>query len=221
MSLRFTILGFLSTTPASGYELSHQFNQALGAWWHALPSQIYPELRRLEAEGLIEGEVSKENRLNKRIYRLTEKGDVELQAWIEGPIDYPPERDPERVQLILLDKSAPEVIRAHLLHHRAHYQERLSLWRQHFDAMMDGTHPRLQARLTGRAASEHGLIAGLKRIAVEGNMRRAELEIAWANSTLAWLDSLAAQQGDDKAPTQPARKAGKRRTARVAAATTR
>jgi hypothetical protein len=39
------------TTPASGYELTRQFNQALGVWCQALPNEIYPELRRLGAEG--------------------------------------------------------------------------------------------------------------------------------------------------------------------------
>ena len=122
MSLQYAILGHLSTTPASGYELARQFALGLGAWY-GLPSQIYPELKKLELKGLIEGEASADDRLNKRIYRLTERGERELQRWVEKPVPYKPPRDAERIQLILLDKSSPEVVRKHLVRHKTHFKK--------------------------------------------------------------------------------------------------
>lgn len=211
MSLRFSILGFLSTTPASGYDLSRQFSQGVGALWEASASQIYPELRELERLRLIEGELYTADRLNKRIYRLTEEGKRELQQWVEADNEYPPERDAERIRLIFLDKSSRETIRRHLIRHREHYERRLSIWQSQHDGIVDGTHPRLKERLAERSSEEHELIVGLKRVVFEGNMRRAELEIQWANDTLNWLESLGAEKFSHDEPTsveQPIKRVG-------------
>jgi DNA-binding PadR family transcriptional regulator len=206
MSLKFAILGFLSTTPATGYDLAKQFTDGIGASWYAIPSQIYPELRRLEADGLIAGESSTNDRLNKRTYVLSERGQQELQRWIESAIEYPPTRDPERIQLILMDESKPEVIRAHLLRHRAHFEARHALWQERLDELLQGTQPRLRARLAGRPATSHALVKGLKIAAVEGNLDRADLEIKWVDRTIAWLDTLKAPKAIRKgARASPAR----------------
>ena len=201
MSLPYAILGHLSTTPATGYELAQQFKQGLGAWF-GLPSQIYPELKKLEEKGLFEGESSTEDRLNKRIYRLTAKGERDLQHWVEGPVSYKPPRDAERVQLILMDKAPIESIRKHLIRHRAHFRKVMSLWQTQLDALSDGSHPRLRPRLAGRPTAEHALIIGLKQAGAEGNLKRAECEVAWANKWLEWLEA----QERERAPEQKRKK---------------
>ena len=54
MSLRHAVLGMLSVTSCTGYELTQWFDSSLQHAWHASHSQIYPELAKLEAEGLAE-----------------------------------------------------------------------------------------------------------------------------------------------------------------------
>src|SRR5262245_39367238 len=103
MSLRYAILGFLSSTPASGYQIGREFQNGAGSYWSALPSQIYPELHELEELGWVSGQVSKTDRLRRKIFRLTPRGEEELQKWVEADNDYPPERDSERLRLIFLD----------------------------------------------------------------------------------------------------------------------
>ncbi|MEO2119555.1 MAG: PadR family transcriptional regulator, partial [Microbacterium sp.] len=56
MSLRYALLALLRVGPLSGYELAKQFTQSVGHVWHAPDSQIYPELRKMEADGLVEAE---------------------------------------------------------------------------------------------------------------------------------------------------------------------
>ena len=56
MSLRYALLALLRVGPLSGYDLQKQFSLSVGHVWHAPDSQIYPELRKMETEGLIEGE---------------------------------------------------------------------------------------------------------------------------------------------------------------------
>ena len=50
------ILGLLAIGPRSGYEIKATVDRSTRYFWAASYGQIYPELRRLEREGLIEGE---------------------------------------------------------------------------------------------------------------------------------------------------------------------
>ena len=45
MSLRYALLGFLTTEDASGYRLAQEFGESVGWFWHASHSQIHPELQ--------------------------------------------------------------------------------------------------------------------------------------------------------------------------------
>src|SRR3954451_7220757 len=80
MSLRHAVLGLLSATPGSGYELTQWFDRSLNHAWHASHSQIYPELAKLEAEGL--AEVIGEGARRSKTYAVTEAGQDELRRWL-------------------------------------------------------------------------------------------------------------------------------------------
>lgn len=207
MSLRYAILGFLSSTPSTGYDLGRAFSLGAGAYWEASTSQIYPELRRLEDEGLIEGKVSQSDRLNRCVYRLTRAGKEDLKRWVESEINYPPRRDPERIQLLFLDESDRDTIRQHLERHRAHYERVLSAWRAVQQSIHDRTHPRLKDRLASHDRREWNLIIGLKQLVTDGDIGRAEFELRWCKQALDWLDKLSPQE----IPSKP-RSAGRTRT---------
>jgi DNA-binding PadR family transcriptional regulator len=200
MSLRYAILGFLGTRPSTGYDLGRAFSLGAGAYWEASKSQIYPELQRLEREGLTEGKVSPSDRLNRRVYRLTKSGKEELRRWVESDVEYPPRRDPERIQLLFLDESDRETIRHHLERHRAQYERVLAAFRATHQAILDRTHPLLKERLANHDPSGWNLIVGLKRLALEGDIGRAEFELRWCNQVLEWIDKLSSQE----VPTTPA-----------------
>ena len=54
MSLDFAILGFLSYSPFTGYDLKKFFDQSVRHFWTADQSQIYRILARLGDEGKVE-----------------------------------------------------------------------------------------------------------------------------------------------------------------------
>lgn len=86
MALRFAILGLLMDGPSSGYDLSRRFAEVIGAYaWDAKHSQIYPELRRLKEEGLIE--VASRGARGRTAYRCTAEGLSELRDWLTTPAD--------------------------------------------------------------------------------------------------------------------------------------
>ena len=80
MSLRFGLLGLLSTRPMSGYELARTFDEALSAVWSAGHSQIYPELARLEESGLIR--VAETGPRGRKVYAVTAQGGREFRDWL-------------------------------------------------------------------------------------------------------------------------------------------
>lgn len=84
MSLRYALLGLLAEGPASGYELTRRFQEGIGSFaWTAGHSQIYPELARLVADGLVE--VVAEGPRGRRDHAVTDPGREALRSWLMGP----------------------------------------------------------------------------------------------------------------------------------------
>lgn len=84
MALRYAILGLLLDRPGSGYDLAGRFADVIGAYaWDAKHSQIYPELRRLEQDGLVE--VLERGARRRTTYRCTDEGLAALRAWLMAP----------------------------------------------------------------------------------------------------------------------------------------
>jgi DNA-binding PadR family transcriptional regulator len=82
-TLDYALLGLLSQSPQSGYDLRKIFESwALGSY-SGSPGAIYPALRRLEREGLIKGEVDATTALRpKKVFRPTAAGRKTLREWL-------------------------------------------------------------------------------------------------------------------------------------------
>jgi DNA-binding PadR family transcriptional regulator len=99
-----TILGILASSPQHGYQLLEHFNQPekLGQVWSMSTSQVYAVLKRLEAEGLIVGEiVAVKDAPARTEYTITIKGRQWLDAWLNDPNPSPSIR---RVRIDFLSK---------------------------------------------------------------------------------------------------------------------
>ena len=72
-TLKYAILGLMMQAPITGYDISKAFGPGLGSFWSAKHSQIYPELKRLTQEGLIQySVVTQGERMEKKLYEITE-----------------------------------------------------------------------------------------------------------------------------------------------------
>src|ERR1700756_181091 len=80
MSLRYGLLDLLAGEPMSGYDLSRHFAVSMGNVWPAQHSQIYPELAKLTAEGLIAQ--TGEGPRGRKVYQTTPAGVDALRAWM-------------------------------------------------------------------------------------------------------------------------------------------
>ncbi len=87
ITLSYALLGLLARKRLSGYDLAQQMKKRVSPMWSALPSQIYPELARLEAQGLVTHEVVEQQdyRPDKKVYDITEAGRAALRQWVTDP----------------------------------------------------------------------------------------------------------------------------------------
>lgn len=101
MSLRHALLGLLAKTPQTGYDLAKRFELTLSEYaWHASHSQIYPELKKMNADGLVE--VVDEGARGSRTYGITDDGRAELRRWMFSPPAGTPARSEFVLRLLLL-----------------------------------------------------------------------------------------------------------------------
>lgn len=90
-SLGYAILALVAAKPQSGYDIARQMKLPLGFFWQAKHGQIYPELGRLEAAGLVDfEELVHKVRPARKVYTATFAGMSALTKWIaEGPQERP------------------------------------------------------------------------------------------------------------------------------------
>lgn len=191
MSLRNAILALLTVEPMTGYDLLKQFEASVGHVWHAPDSQIYPALRAMEKDGLLQGEdVTWGQRGTKRRYAITEAGRTAFREWMDTPLDYPRDRDPVHLKAAYFEWASPDAAREQLRAHIAHYSARLEQWQEKIVEIEAGTSGMLQKRLATVPAPQHERTVAFKRYTYEGMIARAEAEIAWARRGLALLEEL-------------------------------
>ncbi|WP_019630311.1 PadR family transcriptional regulator [Actinomadura atramentaria] len=113
MALRNAILAMLLEGESSGYDLAKVFDASVANFWTATPQQLYRELDRMEAQGLVQARVVRqERRPNKRLFSLTETGRAELTAFTARTPRPTAIRDELLVQVQSLESGDAESIRA-------------------------------------------------------------------------------------------------------------
>ena len=158
MSLRYALLALLRVGPLSGYELAKQFTQSVGHVWHAPDSQIYPELRKMEADGLVEAEEqARGERGTRRMYHVTDAGDQAFLAWMASPLEYQRVRDPAHLRAAYLESASPEAAREFFLRHIEQWEGELAQWDGELRKIdhVDPPNPMLERRLKASPEQEH------------------------------------------------------------------
>jgi DNA-binding PadR family transcriptional regulator len=109
------ILGMLAARPRSGYEIKQLVDNSARFFWAASYGQIYPELKRLEKEGLITGSDSAQGGRRRTVYTLTAAGKRTAREWIDQPPETYELRDEGLLELFFagsIDPArAPEIAR--------------------------------------------------------------------------------------------------------------
>ncbi|MER6961372.1 MULTISPECIES: PadR family transcriptional regulator [unclassified Streptomyces] len=114
MALRNAVMAALLQGEASGYDLAKGFDAYVANFWMATPQQLYRELERMEADGLITARVvEQERRPNKRLFSLTEAGLEAVWAYTAEPPGRPTAiRDELMVKVQSVDAGDIEAVRS-------------------------------------------------------------------------------------------------------------
>lgn len=201
MSLRHALLALVEAGAMTGYELAKQFDESVDYVWHAQHSQIYTELRKLEAEGMVEAKTQPRGSralATKRPYALTPAGAAELRRWVVAIEEPPAIRDTAYVKATYLEygsyREAQEQFRAH----RAHFEALRDRYERHVDQLERRATALLQRRLAATPDHAHPAVVAYKVHAYEGLIDRARTEIAWAERGIELVRRLAAATDDDR-----------------------
>ncbi|MGH8878257.1 MAG: PadR family transcriptional regulator [Stackebrandtia sp.] len=172
MSLRYALLGLLANAPASGYELTKEFDDYLGEYaWHAGHTRIYPELNRLAEEELIV--VTEEGARGRRTYDVTPAGREALRDWMLSEPAGRPARNEGVLRLFLLsavDPADAKTLLRRIIADSTRQIESLSAITAGYEAQ-----PREQRQSFGRLAAEYGL-------------RSHQTARDWAQWAMVWID---------------------------------
>jgi DNA-binding PadR family transcriptional regulator len=77
------LLGLLTITPMSGYDLGQAIRTSVGFFWNESYGQIYPNLKMLAAEGFVTAKTERQKgKPERHIYSITKRGRERLAAWL-------------------------------------------------------------------------------------------------------------------------------------------
>jgi DNA-binding PadR family transcriptional regulator len=170
MSLRHALLGALADRPRTGYALLKHFGQSLAYAWPASHSQIYPELARLLADGLIEQ--TETGPRGSRTYAVTEAGLAEVRRWLRETEPDRRVRSEAALKTFFLWLLEPVEAASQLEHEKRYWSGVLSEFR------------RIEEEPTGEDKKARAF-----RIALEGGIRTVEARLAWLDAALAEVRS--------------------------------
>lgn len=106
--LRQAILTLLAIRPMSGYDVRRTYERSMQRVWYAPIGQVYPTLRAMQRDGLLESSVHiQQDRPNRKVYRLTRSGERALDAWLTGPAALPRMHHEFLHKMFLLDRMPP------------------------------------------------------------------------------------------------------------------
>jgi DNA-binding PadR family transcriptional regulator len=116
---KYAILGVLCLKPGSGYDIKKFCDKTISHYWSENFGHIYPVLKQLQKECLIEQ--SEEDSSDKRKpFCITEKGKTEFLKWLMQP----PELTPPRSELMLKLSFCNYIPEEHVLGMLAQVRER-------------------------------------------------------------------------------------------------
>ena len=77
------LLGLLTIEPMSGYDLGLTIRASVGHFWNESYGQIYPNLKKLAADGRVSAKTERQKgKPDRRVYSITGKGRERLANWL-------------------------------------------------------------------------------------------------------------------------------------------
>lgn len=130
---RYVLLGLLREEDLSGYELKQIIDRRLHFFWQESYGQIYPELKQLLEEGLIEEASNEENVTSKREktrYHITNKGRECIHEWLLEENEKDTTRSEFLLKIYVSQNNDQELMRKHIQVFKEQAESQLEFFRQ-------------------------------------------------------------------------------------------
>ncbi len=139
MSLRNAVMAALLDGEASGYDLAKAFDASVANFWTCTPQQLYRELDRMEADGLVRARtVEQERRPNKRLFTLTGKGLEALTAFTAEQHRPTAIRDELLVAVMAAEAGDVEAVKASIRERRQWAEAKVARYERLRARLLDG-----------------------------------------------------------------------------------
>lgn len=102
------ILGMIAFGKQTGYDIKAFVDLTARHFWAASYGQIYPELKRLEEQGLIRGRSEPSGGRARTVYELTDSGAAALRDWLASDDEQLYELRDEGMLKLFFSDSLPE-----------------------------------------------------------------------------------------------------------------
>jgi DNA-binding PadR family transcriptional regulator len=135
------ILGMLAYGRNTGYEIKQYLDKTTRHFWAISYGQIYPELKRLEDQGLVVGRSDPAGARARTVFEITDAGRVALENWLgdtgEGIWEL---RCEAMLKLFFSDETDTETTVAQLRTFRTQQERKLEALRQLEPWAREGSH---------------------------------------------------------------------------------
>jgi DNA-binding PadR family transcriptional regulator len=139
MALRHALMAALLEGEASGYDLAKGFDASVANFWAATPQQLYRELDRMAADGLVHAQVVRqERRPDKRLFSLTGAGRRTLHEFTARPPRPGVIRDELMVQVQAVDAGDEVAVRAAIEERMARAETKIARYERLRARLLDG-----------------------------------------------------------------------------------
>lgn len=180
MSLPDAVLAALLEGESSGYDLAKGFDASVANFWMATPQQLYRELERLAADGLIEARiVQQERRPNKRMFSLTEAGYEAIRQFTGRSPKPSVFRDELMIKVQSVDAGDVAAVRDSIAERREWAEAKVQRYERLRDRLLDG---RSEAEFLASAQRVGPYLTLMRGISFE------EENIRWADRALAIIE---------------------------------
>lgn len=174
------VLGALSVEPMSGYALKEAIRDVLGHFWSESFGQIYPKLNELLDAGLVSRLGG--GRTGSSVYSITLEGEERLRALLTEPIQPTPPRNGLMLRLFFGRHLGPEACRQLVTEAKEEAMDHLS----QFDQIR-----------AGLEAEEPNADLDYWLLTVSAGEHTAKATIEWADESLARLEDVAPNKGNE------------------------
>jgi Predicted transcriptional regulators len=125
----YAILGILSISPGSGYDIKKYCDTVISNFWNENFGHIYPVLNQMQKEDLIII-CNNDSSARKKEYAITDKGKEEFLNWLTSPIEYQPVRSEFMLKLAFSNHLPKENIIQMLKEYKTRFELKLQEYKK-------------------------------------------------------------------------------------------